>query len=499
VNDDATGIAALRLPNDLTVRFVGRICHQALFGLASSANRIVRLDLLGTFSHGTLGEDGMAAIARLTSLGTLALANHRFPSESILRLAALTALTEISFVFDEAEAMAPRLQVLAFLTSLRVLSIKADEMMDDTATHLAGLTMLEVLDIGDVNEFGDEDLDVLTAALTRLTSLDLACADITDQGAALLARLPLLQKLGLSECVELSDLAVVGLVAALPALRHLDLRNVELSDAAVLHLASAHQLTHLVLSVQLWVSDLRPLSALTALEQLSIYCADFNIALPPVLPALRFLATSCSSSQMRHFCAYSMLRKLVLVDGTHIDNEAFAFADADIKTMVRALPALEMLYISNCSAMTDDGAEQLSLLSRLQVLYLKFAYHITDVGVARLARCHGVRDLGLHGVRHLTNAGLAAVGCMPNLAHFSLWLDGGGHTVISTVGLRHLLHDAPALTMFSVCAPAGHQLHDSLAAYQGPISTRLPCKVRATSCNANMVHFSSYHMHSYSL
>ncbi|XP_050521570.1 jmjC domain-containing histone demethylation protein 1-like isoform X3 [Daktulosphaira vitifoliae] len=95
-------------------------------------------------------------------------------------------------------------------------------------------------------------------------------------------------------------------------------------------------------------------------------------------------------------CRLSNLKSLKLAGGY--------ITDAGLKTIVKVLPNLSMLDLSQCYPITDEGVETLTQISGLSTLQLSGCTGITEVSLKHLAKCEGLTYLDVRHTKLTKNA-----------------------------------------------------------------------------------------------
>jgi Leucine-rich repeat (LRR) protein len=194
-------------------------------------------------SYCAIDDAGLAAIAKLPALKRLRLRGSAVTAAGLQALASLTRLTELDLGYcpglDDQSA-----SHLAGLTSLERLELPgckgpqgmegAIGLTDAGVSHLAGLTALTQLDLSGI-PLGDEGVKKL-ATLKRLVALNLEDTRVTDAGLTALSGLPI-------ETLNLNRTrAEGGALAKLPRLKHVSVRELPASDHLARALAQASAL-----------------------------------------------------------------------------------------------------------------------------------------------------------------------------------------------------------------------------------------------------------------
>ena len=264
----------------------------------NARGELVALDLTATW----VTDSDLEAVAQVSTLERLSLAQTRITDAGLERLRPLTNVRELDLYFAE------------FFT-------------DDGLAALAGWRKLERLNLRGtrVTSRAFEHL----AKLTALRSLDISYSQIDDSGVDLLAELPALERLAMGGTrIGLVALAALKL---LPALRHLDVSGMQrvdsghwgltLSPAVLAELGALDSLVWLNLSGAV-LNDIgadRP--GLKEEQRQSLEGLE-KLARLKQLTYLDLSRTPVSSAGLRHLQALPQLRELRVALAPNVDDAA---------------------------------------------------------------------------------------------------------------------------------------------------------------------------------
>eukprot|EP00808_Paulinella_micropora_P024277 g51965.t1 len=239
------------------------------------------------------------------------------------------------------------------LRNVRNLQLNKCSITDMTLSVLPSCPLLEQLDLRET-KITDEGL-VHLESLSRLHILKMAwCQEVTSEGLYNLSELPL-QSLNLGMIPGVTDKAMDALKKC--PLQRLNLGGCDVSDAGVKQLARHFQQTLSVLS-------------LAGCKRLTDAAAASLVALP--LESLHmYLCERLTDQSMRSFAA---------------------------------LPSLQILVLSRCGKLTDQGVQELAKAkhSCLRTLELAWCQLLSDDCAAWLAQLPRLASLDLSGCKKLT-------------------------------------------------------------------------------------------------
>jgi hypothetical protein len=254
-----------------------------------------------------------------------------------------------------------------------------DPLLHEIASKLPSLEKLNLV----ATSVSGEGLRHLTA-LRSLRSLDLSRTRISDNDLAYIPAMRALEELilestGPNRTVRL-DPAELAKARATSYGRELTSGH-EITDDGLRRLAGASHLRVLRLrEAKVTGVGFKHLTSLTRLEELSLYCTDFDdegaryLAVFPSIRSLDLTATKITSAALADISTMSRLSTLSLW-GTAVD-------DASLRYLAR-LPDLAHLNLRE-TPITDAGLMHLAALPSLEVVELAGVTSITVAGVARL-------------------------------------------------------------------------------------------------------------------
>lgn len=261
--------------------------------------------------------------------------------------------------------------------------------------ELAAVPNLERLSLWNSDHLLTDELAGKLTEFKALRSL-VGRGPITDAGLAALARHPKLNHLSFQGCPNATDAGLAHL-AAMPNLRWLVLQGYPKATAAGLKpFAVEPRLTMLAGGPGVNGEALEVVASIHTLERLSLDGDRKGRTTGRQLAALGRLPR---------------LRELSVGD-TRFDDEAAAG--------LAGAAALEELYISDASGVTDAGMTDLAKLANLKTVTLLGANRVTDTGLVHLAGLPRLETLGLHGLAGATDAGVAELARLPKLGTLRL-------------------------------------------------------------------------------
>ena len=406
-------------------------------------------EIPGLFLHGNqVSVEALKRLEDLPKLKHLALVSHPLtPAEvqALGRIAQLETLHLSMVGRGEKKVISPKdLSPIQNLKNLKALTLRRVTGVDEEGLAafqtLPGLMWLELSYVGKI----EPRQFVRLKHYPALRSLILfRCPELLDEHLAVLSGIERLSTLSLSECRQVTTLLHLNL-AAMPNLRALDLSSTQLTNNGLApisravglerlnlnfprhgckltyeclqHLEKLHHLKFLNLSGWSWISStsgLQSLQHLTSLEALdltdSIY-TDEDLRFIANLPRLTTL-----------YIGTSYNRRL---DKAYFTNSGLPH--------LSDLRQLQVLHLTNCTALTDEGMTHLSQLPHLRVLILPSS--ITDAGIEVLTK-HNTKLTHLCLERSaITDRGLQHLSRLSSLN--TLDLSGSGN--ITDAGLIHL-------------------------------------------------------------
>ncbi len=398
-----------------------------------------------------LTDEGMAQIAKMSSLRVLHVARDRLTDEGLRSLSKLTGLESLD-LYGNPSMTDEGLAALTNLRWLRHLRLGMEgRFTDRSMAHLAALPSLKVLWL-DTHNVTDEGL----RQLSQSRSLERLCVHwlekITGRGVAYLRAMPKLKALDItSAAFTETDLAGI---TSMPNLEHVVLPHCAFRDAAIGQLTSLDHLRYL------WVncSDNSPLtdkallavSRMQELEELYIGGTGFTnegIALLENLNHLRALHLAfwrgLDNDTLRLLTQFRTLRELswsssdhvtmsglsalndladlasLSADGVRQDHKGLDLSRLKNLTSLRITLRRQTRKVGDGFATTSDVFHDgdlacLSGLTGLETLSLS-GRGIGDEGMAHLAPLTRVKYLDIEGSAELTDEGLQVLSGMHRL------------------------------------------------------------------------------------
>lgn len=343
--------------------------------------------------------------------------------------------------------------VVKRLPGIRYLDITQTRVTSAGLSALRGLAKLTRIDARDC-AIGDAGFAHLVAMpnlrVLRLGSDHEAIESITDAGLEILARAPSLERLELPFCNEITDEGIVRLATS-RSLRSLNIDGaVDVGDRAYHALAQAgtlREFSHRRHRARRVISDdgIRALARLDGLTLLRlgsgasvtgyafepfansrlrvVWLSGFpslgndalkHLATCPGLEELNILqCASISDVGIGHLVDASALRRLSITC-----RGSPGLTDAGLQFLGR-MRLLEVLDVTYCQALTDQGARALSSLTRLRLLGLRANIGIGDPGVASFTALRDLETLILDRLP-VTDRSLAELSTLPRLRTLGL-------------------------------------------------------------------------------
>lgn len=385
----------------------------------------------------------------------LELAHNFLKDEGIAQVARLTSLEELELGWCRDEVSDEGVRGLAKLTKLRKLHVNCMKGVTPKGwTVINTLEMLEDLSLGNDVRLDSENL-VGIAKLPRLCDLEISiggnglatlstCGTLESleiEGASSLADLsafkrhPKLRRLVFESCPAIND-DTLALVAAVQHLEVLSLYRCDnATDKGVARLAKASALKSLTLnSLKLQCTWLAAFVEFERLEQLSlsgIECSSANLAVIGLLRGLKRLhisATTMVPAEItKQIVSAPRLERVALY--------ALEFNEAAFAELARR-EGVTYIRIMECAGVDSNGVRHLAGLTHLKELDLCECAKVGDKALKALVACEELESLGLRG-SGISDAGLAYLKKLPRLSQLNI--DGTG---ISHVGVKEVCKSA---------------------------------------------------------
>lgn len=372
------------------------------------------------FFHCDIGDDGWAALARLTGLEELSMVDLILPDKGLAALATFPRLRKLRVghgLFGPNNLIrlppghpahrrgiltADHLAQLAKCQSLESLDVTNQQgpLGKEGALAITAIPKLRRLVLS--GKVSDDDLAHVGTA-RGLEQLLLQGTDVTDKGLAHLTGLKSLRNFGFYGSTGVTD-AGLKVLTALSGLTALHLSTTHITDDGLKHLARFPDLTALDLSfssvTDAGLAEVGKSKGLTELWLGSLAMTDKGLAALAELTRLRVLYLSGNESLtgdgLRSLSKLTELRTLDLFGAT--------FRDADVEHLA-AFPKLENLKVSG-KGVTDVGLKALAKRTTLAKLKLVGVHGVTDTGLRELQTLTELRELYVDGDK-VTPAGRA--------------------------------------------------------------------------------------------
>ncbi len=393
------------------VLFVNERTLRNLSGLSTlKPDDLYSVHLYGSNSGGLkVGDNHLAALAGLTGLKQLALANTNVTQRGIQHLLALK--------------------------DLNYLEISSMALDDGALPYIAELSSIETLVIG--SPVTDEGLRHL-APLKNLKELFLWVENIRGPGLRHLAQLPNLRYLQVKDVDEKGKYvfgdSALQYIKDVPSLRHVRIwPNLPITEAGIAHLAQCPQLEKLEIG-KLPVTD-RNLSQLQALPRLKsldasggeskvtdagmVYVGQMRLLESIMLPS------TISDAGAAKLAGLTSLKSLYI--GGPITDAGLGY--------VAGLRNLEELTLW-CDQITDAGIERIAALTKLKALHLGTC-QMGDAGLARLAELKSLEKLTIRN-SNITVAGVNQLNSLVNLRELLIRAPKPDGTTLNIGGLVNL-------------------------------------------------------------
>lgn len=460
--------------------------------LASMAPSITSLDLSHHNNASELLQEFRFHCPRVRDL-TLAFCGRLEPKD-VIQCVQVWPMMERLDVADCRLMTAVILDSISSLTSLRALNMRSSSWSthhsyeDGLQKVINNCTALEELVLNSC-KVTNEHIAVLSAC-TTLTSLSLAYCSRAEILTPWLEKLPNLRHLDASNAYRDTDAVIATMVKHAPHLETLVISNCKkLTDFGVQHavkLLNNGSLTRLEFDNCFRVSDdaieaLASCQAVTNLQRLSIahnvglhepsirrllsglprllylnvskcnVTGDTLNALPPRENAVTGDNTVALKELVAAQCAgvTSVVELMVRArDLVKVDLRKTGVTDASIKAMSDHCRGLRQVNVSECNAISDDGAITLATLP-LEDLNVSSCPHITDELIQYLVQyCSSLRSLDVSSNVRVTDEVVGCLHHLPNLTSLSL----AGCVRVKNGAIVRLAQHAPYLQHLDLSA-----------------------------------------------
>lgn len=320
----------------------------------------------------SISDTSMPYLAQLTSLKKLGLSHSSVSDRGLKYIPALASLEQLSLpregITDRGIGYVAELKQLKHLDAGGVCPVDLDTggYTDIALEYLSTLPALESLTMASGMGITDRGMASL-ARLPRLRVLYLLAHGVSNEGLKTLATISTLEELDIGACHSgLMTVAGVNQLTALKNLRKLGLNTV-VRDEATLDLAGATALQEVAISIR---------TAARHRDGESAYRND-DLAWVRHTPQLRWLqavgGTELGDTGLSHLVACKNLERL---------NIKGKFSDRGL-SYVANIPSLDFVGIIGHD-FTDDGIQQLSMLSGLTYLSISNDVPLSEPALARL-------------------------------------------------------------------------------------------------------------------
>ncbi|XP_033375900.1 F-box/LRR-repeat protein 20 [Parus major] len=337
---------------------------------------------------------------------------------------------------------------------LRKLSLRGCLGVGDNAlrTFAQNCRNIEVLNLNGCTKITDATCTSLSKFCSKLRHLDLAsCTSITNLSLKALSEgCPLLEQLIISWCDQVTKDGIQALVRGCGGLRALSLKGCTQLEDEALKFIGAHcpELVTLNLQTCLQITDDGLITICRGCHKLQSLCASgcSNItdailnALGQNCPRLRILEVArCSQLTDVGFTTLARVRalppsppafppfslgkshglgktlqfcSLSLCPSTNWKGFflLFQITDSTLIQLSIHCPRLQVLSLSHCELITDDGIRHLGngacAHDRLEVIELDNCPLITDASLEHLKSCHSLERIELYDCQQITRAGI---------------------------------------------------------------------------------------------
>ncbi|NXF40514.1 FXL20 protein, partial [Nyctibius bracteatus] len=310
---------------------------------------------------------------------------------------------------------------------LRKLSLRGCLGVGDNAlrTFAQNCRNIEVLNLNGCTKITDATCTSLSKFCSKLRHLDLAsCTSITNLSLKALSEgCPLLEQLNISWCDQVTKDGIQALVRGCGGLKALFLKGcTQLEDEALKYIgAHCPELVTLNLQTCLQITDDGLITICRGCHKLQSLCASgcSNItdailnALGQNCPRLRVTAGNTAMDQAKVY-SFSFMggEKKSLCEAPSM-KRLFLFFQITDSTLIQLsihCPRLQVLSLSHCELITDDGIRHLGngacAHDRLEVIELDNCPLITDASLEHLKSCHSLERIELYDCQQITRAGI---------------------------------------------------------------------------------------------
>ena len=405
---------------------------------------------------GRIDDAGLAEVAEQRSLKRLHFSGKNLvTNEGLAVLAKLSSLEELSLtgsrIGDDG------LVHLAKLPSLRYLMLYGENFSDAGMAHLKNVPSLKILNLAHLKQITDEGVEYLSG-LENIENVTFYWNEnITNKGAVYLSRMKSLKKLDIAHS-RINDDGLAHL-SKVKTLEYLHLPNQGITDKGLMYVCKLDKLKHLDVGGSskspLTDEGLEHLSKLSCLEELDISSTEItdegmsHIAKLTNLRELHLHTDTITNEGLAKLTTLKLLEHLTLpikakitvsgVSGLNaLSNLTYLYAYGVVQDNsgldISGLTKLENLTISTpLGSGTIIRDEDMACLANLKKLkWLQGVAGVSDAGMAHLAGLTNMERLSVSG-SDLTDKGLSYLAGMKKLNHLTV-SDGN----FTEKGLRHL-------------------------------------------------------------
>jgi hypothetical protein len=231
------------------------------------ANRIAVLRLDGTR---WLGDGGIRAIARMSSLRTVSASGTRMTEREMAELADSQSLRSLRV--NGRLGLDKTMEILVEKATLRKLYMSGNgDMTPNGMQHLANLSTLETLSL-QASGCTDAKVRALCASKSLVNLEIMNCKELTEEGIELISCMPQLQSLKLPNCEAVDGCLFSGMATQRQNLRKLNLDDSLVSDKAIQTIAGGTSISWLSIRrcVNLSGESTQAISRMFQLEHLRV-------------------------------------------------------------------------------------------------------------------------------------------------------------------------------------------------------------------------------------
>uniref|UniRef100_A0A8C8MJW2 F-box/LRR-repeat protein 2 n=1 Tax=Oncorhynchus tshawytscha TaxID=74940 RepID=A0A8C8MJW2_ONCTS len=306
---------------------------------------------------------------------------------------------------------------------LRKLSLRGCLGVGDSAlrTFSQNCRNIELLSLNGCTKITDSTCNSLSKFCPKLKHLDLAsCTSITNLSLKALSEgCPLLEQLNISWCDQVTKDGIQALVRCCPGLKGLFLKGcTQLEDEALKHIgAHCPELVTLNLQTCSQITDEGLITICRGCHHLQSLCVSGCANITDAI--LHALGLNCPRLRILEVARCSQLTDVGFTTLARVsvetDKDTFVYVSPQITdgTLIQLsihCPHLQVLSLSHCELITDDGIRHLGsgpcAHDRLEVIELDNCPLITDASLEHLKTCHSLDRIELYDCQQITRAGI---------------------------------------------------------------------------------------------